>query len=39
MTKTYAAPRLEEVGNTVRHTLGNGQSASESGGSTFKQLP
>jgi hypothetical protein len=39
MTKIYATPRLEEIGSAVRRTLGNGQSASESGGSTFKQLP
>jgi hypothetical protein len=39
MSKTYAAPRLEEVGSVVRQTLGSGHSASESGGSTFKQLP
>ena len=39
MTKIYAAPRLEEVGSAVLRTLGNGHSASESGGSTFKHLP
>jgi hypothetical protein len=39
MAKIYAAPRLDEVGSAVSRTLGNGNSASESGGATSKQLP